>query len=178
MGANNGVVEPDCLVATSVTFSGGAEEIQTVATDTMIGTNATIANGMFDQDVVNSISGIHSMSIDPTTCSVQDAAALAASAAEEGQRALEGLPPIPAVVVAHMQPKSNRELNCSDWQAEVTELKEAQSQLQRDVEQLRLAKLSLQHARRLHTAHQLAPEVTVAPELTAPVVHGKAGRKN
>jgi len=80
------------------------------------------------------------------------AAALATAAAEESRRALESLAPIPVLSAAFQAPSAERgrQMSRRSRQVEVAELKEAQLQLRRDLEQLQRVKLRLQHARQIH----------------------------
>lgn len=89
----------------------------------------------------------------------EDAASLAAAAAQEGRRALENLAPIPSIAasVAATRPtvaERGRQMSRRSRQEELAELKDAQGQLRRDLEQLQRAKLRLQYAKQLHEARQ------------------------
>lgn len=116
-----------------------------------------------------------------------DPVAVASAAAAEGRLALESLPPIPPIAAAGASSRRRAEKDASrmrqntrrDRQAELAELVEAQAQLRHDLERLQLAKMRLQHARRLHEDKRQAAGRGVqasSAQSTAPVQIGGSGR--
>lgn len=81
---------------------------------------------------------------------MQEAFSLASAAAQEGREALASLPPIPSIAAEPVSKAPANARHSSNRQTELSELIEAQAQLRHDLERLQLAKMRLQHARRVH----------------------------
>mmetsp|Transcript_54917 Transcript_54917/g.100313 ORF Transcript_54917/g.100313 Transcript_54917/m.100313 type:complete len:1124 (+) Transcript_54917:138-3509(+) len=119
-----------------------------------------------------------------------DPVAVASQAAAEGRLALESLQPIPPIAAAGASSRRRLEKEADrkgqnarrNRQAELAELVEAQAQLRHDLERLQLAKMRLQHARRLHEDKKQSAaagrglQASPAQSTAAPLQPGGRGR--